>query len=78
LGEKVTDVNAIGLASTDVSALAIAAEPAPRDFCTWPAAQVFRIHAVVQGKSVEIRLAPFADAGATGKAYKVWLPLVGK
>jgi len=44
---------------------------------------VFRIHAVFQGKNansitpVEIRLAPFAEAGATGTAYKVWLPLLG-
>jgi DUF1680 family protein len=83
LGEKVADPGAIGLASTDAAALGIAAEPAPRGLRSWPAAQVFRIHAVFQGKNansitpVEIRLAPFAEAGATGTAYKVWLPLLG-
>ena len=84
LGGKTADVNAIGLPSTDLAAVAVAAEPAPGEFRTWPAAQVFRIQAVVQAKNAssaapaDIRLVPFAEAGATGKSYKVWLPLLAK
>ena len=84
LGDRSADLGAIGVASTNAAALAITAEPAPQGFHTWPAAQLFRIHAVVPGKNapsaapVGIRLVPFADAGANGANYKVWLPLVGK
>ena len=72
-------LNTFALAKPDLAALAVTPEPAPAEFKTWPGAQVFRINAVTRrgGKPISIRLIPFADAGATGTRYKVWLPLAG-
>jgi DUF1680 family protein len=84
LDGKTADLTTIGLASSDPVVLGVTAEPAPAEFRTWPAARVFRIHAASQKENdisappVDIRLIPFADAGATAKNYKVWLPLIGK
>jgi hypothetical protein len=55
-----------------VIALAIAPEPAPEKFKTWPGAQIFVLKSA---KPKEIRLIPFASAGMTGAKYKVWLPV---
>jgi uncharacterized protein len=73
------DLGLLALPSSDPAALGITPEPAPRARATWPGAQVFRVNAVNRKTSapVTIRLVPFADAGATGTAYKVWLPLAG-
>jgi len=60
--------------SMDLTALAIAPEPASDALKSWPQAQIFHINAVVRGKAKEIRLVPFADAGTQGEKYKVWLP----
>ena len=65
----------------DSAALGSTVEPAPTALKTWPGAQVFRINAINRKTSkpsaaATIRLVPFADAGATGAAYEVWLPLV--
>lgn len=65
-----------GLATT------IAPEPAPDPFRTWADARVFRVKALARrtagavkaGSTVDIALLPFADAGAQGARYKVWLP----
>ncbi len=72
-------LNAIAIAKPDLAALAVTPEPAPAGFKTWDCAQVFRVNAVTRrgGKPVSVRLAGFADAGATGARYKVWLPLAG-
>ena len=58
----------------------ITAEPAPDALKTWPGAQVFRINATNRKTSAAapIGLVPFADAGATGTACEVWLPLAAK
>jgi hypothetical protein len=58
-------------------------EPAPDAVKFWPSAQVFRVNAIARkrtgdlkaGAPLQVRLIPFADAGETGTAYKVWLPL---
>jgi hypothetical protein len=71
-------VNTLKLASADVAKLEITPEPAPDALKTWPGAEVFRVNALLRGavKPVQIRLVPFADAGAVGRTfYKVWLPL---
>ena len=72
-------LNTIAIAKPDLAALAVTPEPAPAEFKTWPGAQVFRVNAVTRrgGKPASVRLVGFADAGATGARYKVWLPLAG-
>ena len=72
-------LNTVAIAKPDLAALAVTPEPAPAEFKTWPGAQVFRVNAVTRrgGKPVSVRLIGFADAGATGARYKVWLPLAG-
>ena len=81
LEEAGQDVNSISLAGTDPATLSVAPEPAPEAFKTWPGARVFRVNAIARkptatlkaGTTTTVRLAPFADAGATGAPYKVWL-----
>jgi hypothetical protein len=76
LDTKKLDVEDIGLASAKLSTLKFTPEPAPEKVKTWPAAEVFRINAETRktGESVPVEMIPFADAGGTGTAYKVWLP----
>jgi hypothetical protein len=74
--------NSIGVPAPELSALNFTPEPAAGPFKTWPGAEVFRINAVVNPGSPQasasagahLRLVPFADAGASGAAYKIWLP----
>jgi hypothetical protein len=70
-------VNSLKLASANVAGLALTAEPASEPMKTWPGAQVFCINAMTRktAPTIRIRLVPFADAGATGSHYRVWLPL---
>ncbi len=83
LGGQGRSLQAVGLPSTDAAALDVTPEPAPDRYRTWPGAQVFRVKAlarraldgVAAGAPVEIRMVPFADAGAGGSAYRVWLPV---
>jgi hypothetical protein len=72
LGTNGMQLNAVSV-STDLTALAIAPEPAPDTLKSWPHAQVFHLNAVSRGKPKDIRLIPFADAGTLGENYKVWL-----
>jgi hypothetical protein len=71
----------IGLPSTNLAALRVKVEPAPSKLKSWPGAKVFRINAVSRSNGstksevpMQIRLIPFADAGATGTGYKIWMP----
>ena len=85
LGPGGKAISMVAVASSELSALHLTPEPAPKSSQTWPDAQVFRIDAVARkssellktGSPMEIRLIPFADAGGTGSNYKVWLPLKG-
>jgi hypothetical protein len=60
-------------------------EPAALGFTPEPGAAVYRVKAIARvssasvkaGDVVTARLVPFADAGATGSWYRVWLPLSG-
>jgi DUF1680 family protein len=80
IGQKISTV---ALAGTNLAALDIRPEPAPKAVKTWPGARVFSVNAVAcrgtetlkAGSPVKIRLIPFADAGGTGTPYKIWLPL---
>ena len=82
LGTRETELSAIGVPSRDVAALRVTPESAPAKFKSWPGARVFRVNAVARksfsslkdGTSMPIHLVPFADAGETGSAYKIWLP----
>ena len=79
-GEK---TSTIYLPSLDPAALVVAPAPAPEPLRTWPGAQVFAVKSVARkgsatlkaGTTFSARLVPFADAGATGSRYRVWLPL---
>jgi len=84
LGDNTMDLNAVGVAGSDLTALRVVTEEAPDKLKTWPGARVFRINAMVPAnaqsseipKLRQIRMVPFADAGWTGTHYKVWLPVV--
>ncbi len=73
----------IGVEEKQLASLEFTPEPAPSQLRFWPAAQVFRINGIVRratgplpaGARLPIRLIPFADAGATGTEYKIWLPV---
>ena len=80
VGQK---VSTIALAGAELAVLAVQPERAPDTVRTWPGARVFRVKAVARrstatlkaGSPLDIRLIPFADAGAGGTPYRVWLPL---
>ena len=80
LGESHSPLSSVGVGSASLAALHFKPEPAPKGFKSWNEAEVFRINAVSRpnptGGSetpLQIRLVPFADAGADGTAYKIWL-----
>jgi hypothetical protein len=57
---------------SDPNKLRITAEAAPDKVEFWPGARVFRV--ADGGTNLAMRLVPFADAGATGADYQIWLP----
>jgi DUF1680 family protein len=83
LGDECRNLSLIVLPGSDLAALDIQPESAPAGVKTWSGSQVFRINVVTRRPvgsipstaPLKIRLIPFADAGATGKPYQVWLPL---
>lgn len=83
LGGSNLSLGAIAVASTNVAGLDIQPELAPKELRSWPFARVFRVRAIARrtsgaikgGEPLEVRLVPFADAGASGSTYKVWLPI---
>ena len=82
LDTNTTTLSAIAVADGKLSSLQITPEPAPEKVKTWDGAEVFRINSVARkstasvkaGGAMPVELIPFADAGGTGTAYKVWLP----
>jgi hypothetical protein len=83
LGAANRSLNAVAMAGATVSALGVKPEPAPEAVKFWPGAEVFRVNAIARrstgglqaGAPMKASLIPFADAGGSGTAYKVWLPL---
>jgi uncharacterized protein len=75
-------LSAVGVPSAKLATLHFTVEPAPKQLQSWPGAEVFRINgvtckpsgAVKAGAPLKLGLAPFADAGASGTAYRIWLP----
>jgi uncharacterized protein len=83
LGDRRHNLNAVALPGADLAALDVAPEPAPESMRAWPGAQVFRVNAMTRhasssapaGAALPIRMIPFADAGNSGAAYKIWMPV---
>lgn len=90
LGGEGRALNTIGLAAPALATLRVTPQSAPAALRTWPGAQTFRVNAIVHAgtlfhaeqslggatkrAALQIGLVPFADAGATGSAYRIWLP----
>ncbi len=82
LGDNSCPLPYVGVRSAKLAALHVTPEPAAGAYKTWPEAEVFRINGVATkdtgsvkaGTMVKVGLVPFADAGATGTPYKIWLP----
>ena len=82
LGDKECPLSAVGVPSAKLAALHVIREPAPGKLKTWSGAEVFHIKGRVckptgslkPGAPLKLGLVPFADAGETGTAYKIWLP----
>jgi hypothetical protein len=83
LGATNLSLSAVSAAGPSLAALGVKPEPAPDAVKFWPGAQVFRVNAIARkrtgslepGAALQVRLIPFADAGASGTPYEVWLPL---
>lgn len=83
LGDSGQTLQTLCLAGADPAALRVTPESATGAAMTWPGARLFRVNAIANrttpqvkaGGPLQIRLVPFADAGATGTRYQVWLPL---
>lgn len=78
-GANVT-LEKLALAQTAPDKLGIAQQNAPQEWRTWPGAKLFQVNAGTRtsGTPFTTRLVPFADAGASGSRYKVWLPIAGQ
>ncbi len=57
---------------SDPNKLSVILETTPGDLNSWPDNKIFRL--ADAGTNLAMRLVPFADAGATGADYQVWLP----
>ena len=83
LGTDGLTISSVAIGSPELTSLAIKPEPAPENIKSWSNGQVFHLNAVLRrhtttsriGEPIDIKLMPFADAGSTGKNYKIWLPL---
>ena len=83
LGKVGTPINCVSVGDPKLVAQTLAPQPAPDAVKTWTHAQVFPLKAIARlttattkaGMPMDIQLIPFADAGAAGQNYKIWLPL---
>jgi len=82
LGNADRALDEIGLPGVDMPSLRVKPRAARGAWITWAGARLFSVTAVArdpmdrrrQPGSFRIGLIPFADAGARGSAYQVWLP----
>ncbi|MDO8542109.1 MAG: glycoside hydrolase family 127 protein [Opitutaceae bacterium] len=82
VGRAGLTLDAVGVAGADLAVLGVKPRPVPDGLKTWPVAPTFQLNAVVRkpaaslpaGAPLRIGLVPFADAGAKGSSYRVWLP----
>ncbi len=80
-----TNINfkTVGVEEKQLPSLDFTPEPAPSQLHLWPEELVFRINGIVRratgpllaGARLPVRMIPFADAGASGTEYKIWLPI---
>ena len=73
-------LNTLALPKPDLATIGVTPATAPTGRRTWPGAEVFQVNATTRSGDAPIKtsLIPFAEAGATGARYKVWLPLAGQ
>lgn len=79
---KDTKFNALGVPNSNLSKLHFQPEPEPEKLKSWPGAEMFKVDATEYNlapaqkseKPFRIGLVPYADAGASGTTYKIWLP----
>ncbi|MFZ1934164.1 MAG: beta-L-arabinofuranosidase domain-containing protein [Thermoguttaceae bacterium] len=77
------DVEKLVIEAADPTAASFERQPAPPKFRLWPKTCVYvfkpspatAAYAKGSASPIALPLVPFADAGMTGAAYKVWLPL---
>ncbi|HOX56547.1 MAG TPA: glycoside hydrolase family 127 protein [Candidatus Paceibacterota bacterium] len=82
LKTKDCPLSAVGVSGPTLAALHFTPRPAPKPLKSWPGAEVFSINGVTckpagalkAGTPLSLSLVPFADAGANGSAYRIWLP----
>jgi len=75
-------LSAAGVPSSRLAKLHFTREPSAPQFAAWPGAETFRINGIAfepsdstkPGAPLKVGLVPFADAGAEGSVYRVWLP----
>ena len=75
-------LSALGVVSDKLADLHVTPRPAPKKLRTWPGAEVFWVKGKLcepvgsqkAGTPLKLGLVPFADAGASGSLYKIWLP----
>lgn len=72
-------LDSIAFVDGDLAHIAPEPRPAPDDAKSWPGSQRYLINASTRegGPRFQTSLVPFAEAGATGGRYQVWLPLAG-
>jgi DUF1680 family protein len=75
-------LSAVGIRGTNMASLGFTPRSAPKALKSWAGAEVFSINAVAnrtvgsfkEGAPLKAELIPYADAGSSGSAYKIWLP----
>jgi uncharacterized protein len=68
LNPGITDMDKISLGSPQLKSISKSILPKG-----WVGFQVFSAHALCDGKPVDLKLVPFADAGQTGGEIRVWI-----
>ena len=70
----------LALAKTAPDGLGIAPQDGQGEWRTWAGAKLYQVNADTRksGTPFTTLLVPFAEAGATGSRYKVWLPVAGQ
>ncbi len=81
LENKECKLSQVGVGAADIATLRFKPEPAPAKLKFWPEGRVFRIQAQCRSQETgrsntpfQAGLIPFAEAGASGTSYKIWLP----
>jgi DUF1680 family protein len=71
-GQPTTKAPNFSIPGSDPNKLRITPQAAPDNVDSWQGAPAFAL--ADDGTNLPMRLVPFADAGATGAEYQIWLP----